>query len=786
MKRPFFRMLSILLCAALLLSLLGCTQDVHEETTQATTETTEPPVTEPEELTAYREAAAAVQAAASLTMRVTASKTVSVGGETFYQESRQTLSCAGLDSDTPSYHSQETVSHLSVYTTSYDEVYSDGTVYLTVDDTTLFSSACSPEDYARQHVPPVLLDPDLYSDITASGTTLTFTAPSAAESWAVPEGAEFVDASGTALVSAGGDLQKSAYTVTYTYGSAEITLEVEAYVTLEDVSVQVPADTDSYTPVESLEAVYLTGTAVGSLHQAKTFSSSYLESLFSQAAGYLRNVSDSRYFCMGDDYVSKIETGMFAQDYTTMESYEYNLVETFVDGVYSYAEDGGDPVTQAGVTAAMVESANSSTLTSYILDFGYWKEASTTDLGSLYLIELTLTDEFGAYMEDYLNTYLWNDADFLDNYASAYQNTELTAYIGIDKYTGMVTASGYYYEGAHTIDGYDYLLSFQVDRSYEAPSLGAYHEITDEMLPEEAPETTPTPLFYHVTGEDGQEMWLFGTIHVGDERTAYLPQEIYDALGSSDALALEYYSKRFDEQAEEDEAVQEAISEAYYYSDGTSTVDHISPELFEQALPYLKATGSYNMNAEYMKPYLWQNLISNFYLRQGYCLTNDQGVESRLEKYAEDNGIEIRDIESGLFQVQMLTGYSDELQAILLEETLESSAEGYWTSSMEMFELWCAGDEAAMRERVSCEVDTSELTEEELAEYEAQRPYIDEYNDAMSHDRNEGMLNTAIEYLESGETIFYAVGLAHLLDETNGLVDALWEAGYTVELVKFS
>ena len=48
------------------------------------------------------------------------------------------------------------------------------------------------------------------------------------------------------------------------------------------------------------------------------------------------------------------------------------------------------------------------------------------------------------------------------------------------------------------------------------------------------------------------------------------------------------------------------------------------------------------------------------------------------------------------------------------------------------------------------------------------------------------MLKKAIEYLESDKVVFYAVGLAHLLDGTNGLVDTLREAGYTVELVTYA
>lgn len=46
------------------------------------------------------------------------------------------------------------------------------------------------------------------------------------------------------------------------------------------------------------------------------------------------------------------------------------------------------------------------------------------------------------------------------------------------------------------------------------------------------------------------------------------------------------------------------------------------------------------------------------------------------------------------------------------------------------------------------------------------------------------MLDVAIEYLESDDVVFYAVGLAHLLAE-DGLVNTLREAGYTVELVSY-
>ena len=44
------------------------------------------------------------------------------------------------------------------------------------------------------------------------------------------------------------------------------------------------------------------------------------------------------------------------------------------------------------------------------------------------------------------------------------------------------------------------------------------------------------------------------------------------------------------------------------------------------------------------------------------------------------------------------------------------------------------------------------------------------------------MLSVAEGYLTSGKTVFYAVGLAHLLTN-DGLVNTLRNAGYTVELI---
>lgn len=783
------RLLALLLCAAMLLSCIGCSQ-TPAATELPTTPPTEAP-TEPPADTVYQDAVAGLKNAADVTMEVDLVKTTTVGTETFTETISQTLIYSGLGTGALQISSEEELDYGLEETLAFSELYSGDTLYAVIDDAYYFSGSLTAEEAADRYIPVLLLDETLYGSVTAeySGTaaTISFAEPTAAESWAVPEEAAMTAASGTAQIDANGELQEMSYTVTYTYGSSEITLEVTSRPRTGADEVVIPEDTSGYLSLQYVDAPRLSVQTSALLTQTTSATVSSLESIMSQAAAVVRNQSTVMdYYGSGSDVMTKVELGLYLMDYSTNQSQELDQEEVYRDGRYTVTVDDGVPTTQTGIAGEDIESYCRTIMLTHMVDLSFWQDAVCTDLGSLYLIELTLNEDFGNTIQNSICNMFWEDAAFLNNLASAYVTNETTGYFAVDKFTGLPTSGGYYYKGTHTIDGADYALTLQSDQSIDGAALEAYWNITEEMPPEEEPEAKPTPLFYHVTGDDGQEMWLFGTIHVGDERTAYLPQEIYDALAASDALALEYNSTAFDEKLEEDDDLQSQISALYYYSDGTSAEDHFDPELYPRALQMMKATGNYSMNTPYMKLSIWSQSIENFYLRQGYRLSSEQGLESRLERLAEEQNKQIRDIESALAQITMSTGWSEELQQVLLEDSLEYTAEDYWESVDELYEKWCAGDEAVLREELSDEVDTSELTEEELAEYQAQLPLLEEYNKGMSYDRNDGMLKVAIDYLESGDVVFYAVGLAHLLNDHNGLVDTLREAGYTVELVQFA
>jgi hypothetical protein len=163
--------------------------------------------------------------------------------------------------------------------------------------------------------------------------------------------------------------------------------------------------------------------------------------------------------------------------------------------------------------------------------------------------------------------------------------------------------------------------------------------------------------------------------------------------------------------------------------------------------------------------------------RTAYDLSSTQGVDNQLIWRAQQQEKEILDVESGLFQTQMLMGFSDGLQEQLLYEAVYSDPYEYADSIRELFEMWCSGNETELIEYLTEEPDYTDWTDEEIR-------LMEEYNNAMGTDRNDDMHDVAVGYLESGDVVFYAVGLAHLL-ETDGLVNTLRDAGYTVELVTF-
>ncbi len=752
--------------ALLALLLAGCTEQPPIVTT--TEPTTVPATTLPLATDIYAEAVSTI--GENVTVKVTAEKDMTVGNSKFHDTEELSITYIGLGSEQLAARVKSNIAY-SGYDSEVSELYQSGVVYTTYWSGK-FSQEMPQEDFLSRYVPAILLDASLYETVTMDGDTITFADATALESWL--EG-ELITANGTATITDGA-LTGYTYNATYKVGAIEHTLSLTQTVSPAASTTIPDIKAEDYIAVESVDAIALLEQAYGYLRYAQDVSFRTTERVLSHAAAYTYGIQTSiDTWSSGDSPMLQVEQDISDMDYNTNRSYDSNILEVFRDGKYTRTQDDERPTTDA-VSLAIMNTYCRDMLVENVISPEFIKTATITAVNGAYLAEFTLTDEFGNDICAEVCQTIFGDANLLNKAASKYENKELTYYVAVDKYSGLPTGMGYYYEGCHTLDGQEYPLTRQVDCYIDAASLDAYEAITEKPSPDKENEGA-TPLLYHVTGADGQEMWLFGTIHVGDDRTGSLPQELYDAFAASDALAIECNTKEFDEQVDKDEELSAKVSDCYFYGDGSLAKDHITDEeLYDDAISMAKASGDHHANVPYLKPYMIGSGLDGFYLRLGYHLTSDKGAESRLMLLAEEQEKPILEVESSLFQIQMMTGYSDALQEQLLKENVYADPEEYWKSVDELYALWCAGDEAALIEELKD--DTSELTEEELVLYE-------EYNKAMMTDRNDGMLNVARQYLESGDVVFYAVGLAHLLDENNGLVFTLRDAGYTVTLVEY-
>lgn len=768
-----WKQLAVLVIGILLLmSLCACHSQDNEETTVPVVTTTEAIQIDPLEL--YEAACSKLSDKANLVLSYEGTRQRTVRTEVFTESASGTVSYAGLGSEALEALVSETL-HFGTYETQYIQSYISGTGYCRVNNSS-FRCDMTEEAFTAQQLPAVLLDSALYGTVSMEtneeNTVLIFSEPLALESWIrADQAAQLTAAYGSMTLDADGSILSSAYHAEYTLSTASYTLDLNMTVDTPaslDLSTSQPVYPESCAQLSDLRIPRLLLQVVGDVYTANAMTVSYTDRLYSDLFAVVREQSGSfNTYGSGSDLLCSMSTQVALTNYTGTTSVNSQSI-TYQDGVYTNTINGGEPTTSDNFTAQQIRTSCEDYILSSLFELDHIASAELTDLGDFLYIQFTGNEAYTEGMFDGIYALLEVD---LDSYEHSTASTG--GYLVINKYTALPTSLGMYVSRNHVVENVTYQLTYQLDQAMDLPSDSAYENITGQTLAEAEPAQTATPLFYEVTGENGQTMWLLGTIHVGDARTAYLPAEITDALKSADALAVEFNSIAYEEALLSDAALLTQLTEAYYYNDGTALSDHLSQSLYAQLRPLMLASGSNSASTPYMKASLWNDVIDSFYLRQGSSLSSSKGVDRRLLLLATAQGKPIYDIESYLSQIQMITGFSDGLQSLLLTQSLQAGLISYCDGVEQLYELWCQGDEEALTEYLSA--DTAQLEQSDLTLYQ-------EYNTAMYTNRNATMHTAATTYLESGETVFYAVGLGHLLGE-GGLIESLRAAGYTVKPV---
>ncbi|MBR0320066.1 MAG: TraB/GumN family protein [Clostridia bacterium] len=272
------------------------------------------------------------------------------------------------------------------------------------------------------------------------------------------------------------------------------------------------------------------------------------------------------------------------------------------------------------------------------------------------------------------------------------------------------------------------------------------------------------PLLYRVTDENGSEIYLFGTIHVGNEALYPLSGQVLSAMDACDILAVEV------DLVWEMEHPEELLKYAMdiYYTDDTRAEDALGMELVEQAAD---ALGMDKRLVNGMKPYAILSLLEEKAVSDA-LLSSDLGVDQYLIRRAREKGMEVRALETLEEQFSLLHSMSNALtgyQMMLYASYPEQAA----LSTLQLLDAWNKGDRAMLIAMLESEDENMPLPQELRQEFES-------FNRKMYGDRDAAFVEMAQNFLKQDEKVFFAVGAAHVAG-TDGMADQLGKLGYTVE-----
>ncbi|WP_169871354.1 TraB/GumN family protein [Shouchella patagoniensis] len=256
------------------------------------------------------------------------------------------------------------------------------------------------------------------------------------------------------------------------------------------------------------------------------------------------------------------------------------------------------------------------------------------------------------------------------------------------------------------------------------------------------------------------EMYLQGTVHLGNDDFYPLDPMIEEAFESADVVLPEFNLLDFD-------ISQEEMLEYAMFNDDTTLDEVLSEETYEELASILEPQGiSIEMMNEF-QPWYMETLLLELATAESN-VDSQQAVDLYFLERAVEDGKEIVDLESAEQQFDMLSNFSMETQV----QTLENAVQHFEESPAELEALaqgWLDGDMDAIQ-AMTTDIEEAGVNEEYWIE--------------MNDNRNIEMANKLDEILQedSGQTYFVFVGTAHVAIDPS-IPTELEEKGYEVTQV---
>lgn len=281
------------------------------------------------------------------------------------------------------------------------------------------------------------------------------------------------------------------------------------------------------------------------------------------------------------------------------------------------------------------------------------------------------------------------------------------------------------------------------------------------------------PCLWKVTDPAGNSLYLFGTIHLGDERSEKALEKLSPILLDCDALAVEFDVIAY----EQDPAASAGDYAQFLYADGSTIRDHMPEDTYRRCVELMKQADTYSPMLDRCNLAMWNQLTQQAVQMLHSPLDTEMGMDRLLIRLAYEHQLPVRNVESAQLQMGLISSFPDELNLLQIQELLESER-FYGVALKRLYRIWLSGDSELLSSALGGGSEDSDTYTPE------QQAMLAQYEHVMVEERNRGMAETALGYLAAGDTVFFAVGAGHMVGET-GLVQLLRDAGCTVEPVDY-
>lgn len=265
---------------------------------------------------------------------------------------------------------------------------------------------------------------------------------------------------------------------------------------------------------------------------------------------------------------------------------------------------------------------------------------------------------------------------------------------------------------------------------------------------------------WEAAGERGKA-YLLGSIHLAKPDFYPLPDAIEGAFAESESLVVE-----IDLSPEQEARMGAMFLTAGIYDDGRKLTETISPETLALFTAYLEERGVAPAMFNSMRPWMAAIAVQVAEMqRLGY--DPQIGIDRHFLRQAREAGKPILQLETPEFQLNLLSGFEEELQEEFLHYTLKDLER---TPDMidALVQTWRSGDAEAMEAIL--------LRPEEMDEKSA--PIYEK----MFFERNRDMAKKIAAMIAEGGTYFVVVGAGHLVGDQG--VPTLLDVDFEVSQVE--